>query len=138
MEDNFLHFTNSLNQIFCSIWYLERDRMITTVWKGMATDQSVRKIKARLLEMLQAKDTVVIMSDVQQFFSAPAELLRELGETDWDDSVNSLGVQMLVHVLKPDTELPQDQEATHPGGLTIKHFHNKIDALAWIKNQLRS
>ncbi len=136
MPENSIHFTNSLNATYCSMWYLEHNKMISIVWKGTAPADNVRKVKESLLDLIKGKDCQAIMNDVQQFFSAPADLLRDLGATEWDAEVSHLGVKYLVHVLNESTPIPTETDEPGPGGLIIKHFHHKMDALGWIKQHI--
>ena len=111
--------------------------MLTLLWKGTAPEESIRAVRESLVALLQQNKSLIILNDVQQLFAAEAGLLRELGTAEWDRLVANMGIKALVHVLKPESEIPIEPENESSGLLTIKYFHSKFDAIEWINAYLK-
>ncbi|WP_156180529.1 hypothetical protein [Rufibacter radiotolerans] len=57
--------------------------------------------------------------------------------TEWDPEGLHSGVQVIVHIIKPETDLPPLQTScAHP--FTIKFFDDKVDAITWITEELET
>lgn len=136
MENRFLHFHNSLDQQFCIIRYIELNNMLSTIWKGPASEESISHVKQGIMDMVQQFKCNAILNDVQEFFHAATEILAKFTMSEWNNEVEALGVKYIVHVLRPDDELPPNQDTKT--GLLIRFFKNKIDAVDWITNQQSS
>ncbi|WP_187263533.1 hypothetical protein [Pontibacter beigongshangensis] len=132
MDFKFRYFKNSLDRTYCAIRYLQDGNLLVLTWSGTASEESIKEVKDCVLEMVQENQCFFILNDVQEFFSAPTQVLAGLTASDWDLEVRRLGVQEIAHVLKPDY-IPANTEDEIPQGLTKKYFTDKLEAISWLK-----
>jgi hypothetical protein len=133
MEYDFKHLTNSLGLIYCSIRYNSRLKMVTVTWKGTAPENGIKVVKDEVLELIQKKDCIFLLNDIQDFFSASTEILTDLIRSKWDQEVLNTGVRYILQILKPEMGIPlqSDDEST-----SIKFFYNKLDAVEFAEQHL--
>lgn len=133
MEYDFKHLTNSLGLIYCSIRYNARLKTVTVTWNGTAQEEDIKHVHGEVLKIINRNDARFLMNDIQDFFSASTEILTDLIRSRWDQEVLNAGLQYVVHILKPEMEMPlqSDDESA-----SIKFFYNKLDAVEWIEKQL--
>ncbi|WP_299824807.1 hypothetical protein [uncultured Pontibacter sp.] len=136
MQHKFMHFRNSLGRRYCTLRHRRMYNLIGVSWKGTAPEESIKDVKASILQMVKHHNCNAILNDVQDFYSAPTEILAELTKIEWDEEAYNAGVQYLAHVLKPDSDSPLAEDVTVKG-LEIKFFTTKLDALDWLKSKLK-
>jgi hypothetical protein len=133
MEDyEFKHFENSLGLVYCSVRYHPRHKMVSVIWKGTVPEDSIKIIKDEILALIGRNNCQFLMIDFQGLFTASVELLARLIQPGWENEVFADGIHYIVHVLKPDMEMPvlPEEEAEK-----VKFFYDKLEAIAWIRNQ---
>lgn len=132
MEYDFKHLENSLGLIYCSIRYHDRLKMITVTWKGTAPEDGFKVVKDEVLGLIKKHECLFLLNDIQEFFSASTEILTGLIRSKWDQEVLDAGVRYIVHILKPEMEIPllSDDDSA-----SIKFFYNKLDGVEWIEKQ---
>ncbi|MFD2248023.1 hypothetical protein [Pontibacter ruber] len=138
MEHNFIHYHNSLGRRYCTIRYMEENKILSLIWKGTATEESIKEVEQGVLQMLRKYDCRGIVNDVQEFFNAPTGFLSALTKQVWDKKVVSTSdVQVIAHVLPPDDILPSPVPYSTESP-EIRYFPNKLDALEWVNNSLKN
>jgi hypothetical protein len=131
MENNFIHFTNSLGRRYCTIRYLENHQMLHLLWKGTASPESIAHVREGVLQMLVTFPCQSIHNDIQELFRAASEVLKTLTAQDWDQRLTYLGIKYVAHILKADAELP-----TLLHGLPeVRFFSHPADALEWLNEK---
>lgn len=135
MQKPYKHYNNSLGQRYCTLRYMEARKMLSIIWKGTATDESINEVEKGILSMIQEFPCRSILNDVQDFFEAPSAYLAHLTWTEWDRKVFSTSeVRCIAHVLPLNAELPEPVEGSSVSP-EIRFFRHKMDALEWLNNQ---
>ncbi|WP_018477590.1 hypothetical protein [Pontibacter roseus] len=136
MKRPYKYYRNSLGRRYCTLRYLEMNNTLSIIWKGTAPAESIQKVEAGLMEMLQRYGCSAIISDEQEFFEAPTEVLADLTRSSWYKEVASkAGVRYIAHVLPPEEELPEPVEG-NDSSPEIRFFSHKMDALEWLSHQV--
>ncbi|SIT77473.1 hypothetical protein [Pontibacter indicus] len=132
MKRSFKHYWNSLGQRYCTIRYLETRKMISIIWKGTATRESIREVAQGLSELIRDFPCGSILNDVQEFHQGPADYLMW---SDWNmEGLREAGIQFIAYVLPPQDPIPEPIEGK---SLTpdVRFFRHTMDAVEWLNKQ---
>lgn len=130
---DFKHFENNLGIIYCSLRYHSRLKMISVKWKGTVQESGIKLIKDETLEMISRYDCQFLLNDFEELYTESAKILVDLVRSEWDNEVLQAGIKTVIHVLKPNMEIPVIANEANSGK---KFFYNKLDAVEWIEKQL--
>ncbi|PVY42211.1 hypothetical protein [Pontibacter virosus] len=135
MKKPYRHYRNSLGTRYCTLRYLKARKMLSVIWKGTATEESIREVEEGILEMIQEFPCRSLLSDVQDFFHAPAAYLDYLTWSEWDKMVkDSSEVRCIAHVLPPDAPIPPSI-AHSEDSPEVRFFTHTMDAVEWLNKQ---
>ncbi|WP_266204314.1 hypothetical protein [Pontibacter kalidii] len=136
MEQNFIHYKNSLGRRYCTIRYLENNKALSIIWKGTATGESIKEVEDGIREFIGRHDCRAVIIDVQDFFDASTEFLTDIIKYDWIKKAGSNSdIRLIANVVSPGATIPRaTPESVH--GPEIRFFYHKLEAVEWVNNNI--